>query len=220
MRSTGIVVVLAGLVCAVAPALVLYGEQVFGRHTARAEGTVVGYVDGFDIDAPDAPEIAYADATGATYTLIAKSATRWRAYDIGEVVDVRYDPLRPRSASLASGRGWVVGLAGVSGAVFVVVGGRMILRPVLRRRTLARLRREGLAVRAAVTRIVEDPWQKTSGRHPLIVYARDVDPGGGQREFKSHALWSEPPPELRKGAEVDVYVDRRRPERYVMDVGE
>ena len=220
MRSTGLVFVLAGIACAVVPALVLYGEQVFGAHTTRAEGTVVGYVEGFGVDALDAPEIAYVDADGGSHTFVANSSTRWRSFDVGDVVDVRYDPARPRRASLATGRGWVLGLGAAFGAIFVWVGGRMALGPVLRKRTLERLRREGVEVRATVTRVAEDPWQKTNGRHPLLVYARGRGLGGERREFRSHALWGAIRPGVEAGAEVAVYVDRGRPERYVMDVGE
>lgn len=101
------------------------------------------------------------DVDGEQYTFTGRAGSDPPSYDVGEQVDVLYNPVRPDEGRIAGGFGyWLEVSFGVAAVVLVVVGGVLL---VVRARSAARRRRadsaavEGDADRAARTVIDTKP---------------------------------------------------------------
>ncbi len=73
---------------------------------------------------------------------------------------------------------------------------------------------------AAVTAVAYDPSLVVNGRSPFRIQCQWHDEGAkAMRVFSSDAIWYDPIDFVRPGDEIAVYFDRRRPSRYVVDLG-
>ena len=223
VRWVGIVFAIVGLSLLGAGIFVWLGPTlVFGR-TAQVQGTVVEYeISMSDGTRMYAPVVTYAPPGGdwgEDYRVTDNVRTSWRSYDVGERVPVRYDPDDPRDASIGTGMPIYGYFFLAMGAVFFVVGGGMLVRPILARRKLAALSVDGRRQSATITGVHLNRSFQVNGRHPYRIHAQYTTDGGrGIRTVRSPNLWYDPTPFVEIGGEITVLVDRRRESRYAMDV--
>lgn len=110
-----------GLLILVGAVYLLVRTSAFVATAARARGKVVDLAESRNSNGSGTwhPVVSF-DAGGGSYTFKSKFGSRPAPYDIGDVVDVLYDPKNPADARIAGFRGLWLGpmLAGLLGVFF------------------------------------------------------------------------------------------------------
>jgi hypothetical protein len=123
---------------------------------------------------------------------------------------------------MLAGAAWVDGsgtwVLGLIGGVFAAIGGDLFASRWWSRREAERLKLEGLPVKATFQRIEVNERLKVNGENPVRIVAQWYDAENQcMRVFKSANLWFDPGDWVGTQPIV-VYVDRRQPQRYHMDL--
>jgi hypothetical protein len=205
-------------------AFIAYGSaQSFNDNALRAKGVVVDL------------EPTYSSNSGTTYTPVVTFETPEResvtfhssvsssppSFDVGESVEVLYDPANPSDAVIDSF--WQVYLVpiilGGIGGVFFVVGGGLLLAQIASRRKRARLLASGRRITATIASVDLNTSLAVNGRHPYCITSQWVNPDTGQvHVFRSEGIWFDPSSHLTAET-IDVLIDPVNPRRYYVDTG-
>jgi len=137
-------------------------------------------------------------------------------YRVGERVQVYYDPEDPEDARIDSFLElWLLLVVSGGIAALALPVGALVLVLRARRRSLERLRSEGLPTSGTVTRADTSSVEEW-GQVVQVLTVRAVDPSSGaEREFRSHRVPGQGDEWL--GKQLTIYVDRRKPTRYLVD---
>jgi hypothetical protein len=210
----GILALAAGAVFTVLTARFVAGSE-------RAEGTVVDRVRSVDEEDDSVsfyPVVRFTTAAGRTVRFESNVST---SDEIGDEVEVLYDPDDPTDARLSGFLnvwGFSLIFAGI-GAVFITVSA-VILRRTRRpsKEDVEGLRRHGRRVQGGSPRVVYCTEIDVAGSSP---YRLEVDvhdrPTNKVRVLKSEYIWFDPEPYLKGRETIDVYLDPEDPDRYVVD---
>ena len=212
----GVLLLVAGAVFAVLTAR-------FVASADRAEGTVVDRarsVDDEDGSVVYFPIVRFTTAEARTVEFKSSAST---SDEIGDRVDVLYDPDDPTDARLAGFFNiWGFSLIfGLIGTVFVGVSA-IIVRRTRRppsKEDVQWLRRHGRPVQGRSPRAVYCADVTVQDSSPFRVEVDVDEPERDQvRVLASEYVWFDPAPYLEDRESLDVYVDPDDPERYLVDV--
>ena len=141
------------------------------------------------------------------------------SYYEGKKIDIYYDRDDPRRIGTKELNGLFLILPGI-GLLFFGMGAIGLA-------VLARKDRRGEALRENSRRVTAEyvetelnVYYSVNNRNPYRVVCRWRDPESGEtRTFKSENLWENPEPMIsaRNVQNFSVYLDRKKPKRYVMD---
>ncbi len=226
LRISGWGALLLGLVGLAAAAYWANRVQGFVARAEVASGTVVDLERSIsrDRDGHDSvvvhPVVRFEPTSGGQRTFRGTTGTYPAAYDVGEVVEVLYDPARPADATIRStwevwgGPMVAVGL----GAVFSLIGGGMLLGMRASARRAQELRLHGARVQATFQAVERNTSLTVNGGHPWRIVCQWQDPATGLLHvFHSQNLWFDPTPFVHQ-TELTVFVDRAKPKRHLVDV--
>lgn len=134
---------------------------------------------------------------------------------MGDRVEVLYAARDPAGARIRSFDSlWVLPLT-VSG-----VGTALLLfgfGATLSRKRAQGLRRSGTPVQTTLQYVEQNTSVSVNGRSPWQIVTQWADPSTGLlHSFRSKNVWFDPTPQLP--GRITVYVDRRNPKRYFMDI--
>ena len=167
-----------------------------------------------------APEVAFS-VDGQSYRFVSSSSSNPPAYDLGEQVEVIYDPQSPGSDARINGfmSLWLGPLiAGLMGLVFTTIALVLTLIRIRRQRMQERLMQQGQPVLATITGVTLDHSFSVNNKNPFVIKAQWQDPETGKTHiFTSAHIWFDPQPYL-PDEEVSVLVDPADPEKYYMDL--
>jgi hypothetical protein len=166
------------------------------------------------------PVVSFQPVSGAERTFRGTTGTNPPAYDVGEVVEVLYDPARPADASIrATFEVWGGPIiVGGLGTVFALIGGGMLLGQRAAARRAEELRLHGTRVQATFQAVELNTSLRVNGSHPWRIACQWLDPTTGMVHlFRSANLWFDPAPYVHQ-KELTVFVDRRNPKRHLVDV--
>jgi hypothetical protein len=141
-------------------------------------------------------------------------------YNIGETVPVLYVESNPYDAKIDSffslwGGSLILGL---TGGIFLLVGGGLIYVPLQQARADDRLRHEGIPVHAQFQSVQFMSNIEINGRSPYRVLAQWQDPKTSQvHVFASHNLWFDPADYIKQ-KEIRVFLERGNPKNYYVDL--
>jgi len=141
-------------------------------------------------------------------------------YHIGEIVPVLYLDTNPYDAKLNSFFSLWAGalIVGGIGAVFLLIGGGMILVPLRHKRVDDYLVHQGVPVEADIQSVAINTAVSINGRNPFRIVAQWQDPATSQvHVFESHNIWFDPSSYIKQKA-IRVFVDRANPKKYYVDV--
>jgi hypothetical protein len=197
-----------------------WSTRQFVASSAEAIGTVVALESSGGRKPTYRPLVRFRTAGGVEVVFREGVGSNPPSFAAGERVRVLYDPGDPARARVGAFTTlWIVAalLAG-AGAVVSLFGAS----PLLARWTAARrgltLRRTGMAVEARLEGAEKDHRSSAYGQTPWRIAGQWVDPATGKLHvFVSEHVWFDPRPHLR-GETIRVWVDRRDPRRYSVDL--
>ncbi len=166
------------------------------------------------------PIVKYQTEGGEEITFRSSFGSNPPSHRVGEAVIVLYDGSDPHAARIRSFFSLWGGatIVGAIGAVFTLVGGGLLYA---RRRVAERaqyLRRHGTPVQTDYQNVQINTRLRVNGCHPWRIVTQWKNPSTGELHlFRSENLWFDPTPHI--GArQITVYLERRDPTRYYMDV--
>lgn len=166
------------------------------------------------------PLVRFETSDGEVVEVTAKSSSSPPLYDLGEKVTVYYQSYDPEGAQISGffSMWWIHFLLGGIGTLFVLVGAVFMIPVGYNPRILTRLKQTGIAVEAKVSDVYLNELVTYNGLHPFQVSAKWMNPQSGEEvTFLSADLWSDPTEQLASEY-VTVFIDRKKPERYFMDL--
>lgn len=153
------------------------------------------------------------DAEGQEHTFTGRVGSDPPQYEVGEQVDVLYDPRDPSAARLASGFAyWFELIFGLVALVLVTVGGALIVT-WSRRATLRRLAGSGERATGIVTKARTNSSVRFNGRARTETTVTWRHPFSGEQTFTEKGWGAE----HAVGDEVTVRYDAGRPGRAVVE---
>jgi hypothetical protein len=167
-----------------------------------------------------APVVAYTAADGRE-RIYQSSTYSTPSYQVGDIVDIAYDPADLDSAAIDSwtSRWLLPTIFGGLGSVHFSVGMFGLLTILRRKNEIDRLLRHGQRVDADVLRAEQDTRISVNRRHPFVLRLQAILPGeSAPRIFTSRRFWYDPTPHLPRRT-LPVFYDPRDPARHVVDTG-
>lgn len=194
---------------------------VFPAPMAGAQGSVVDLEPSQSSDSTTYRAVVrFVDAKGAEIEFSSSTSSNPPAHEIGESVEVFYDPAAPRDAKINGFFdlwGGAAILAGL-GAVFFLIGTGIALAGTLKARRTAYLRVNGKPVEADFQGVERNTSLRVNGRHPFRVLAQWRNPSTSEvHVFHSDNLWFDPS-EYVEGRKIRVLIDKDDPRKYHVDL--
>ena len=196
-------------------------ERGFAASASRATGEVVGLDFSRNSDGGGTyhPVIRFITRSGDSIQFRSNAGCNPSCWDVGERVDVLYDPAQPLGARTATFFGQHIGsfVFGILGLVFSAVG-YLWLYVVRRRAALEEeLRRFGRRIDAKFVEVERRMNIQVNGVHPWRLVCQWQDPGSQEvHVFRSGNLWFDPSEYVSET--VPVFVDRNDLRRYYVDL--
>lgn len=210
-------------------AAMLIGSAALVAHTRgfvasalRAEGTVIDILpnrSGNSASVTYSPVIEFRTAAGKLVEVRSSTSSNPPAYTEGDKVQMLYLADTPEDARLAGYLSlWGAPTVAASlGAVFLLIGGALIVWPIRAEKRARYLTEHGTPLQAEVREIALNRSYQVNGRHPWRIVAQWKDPVTADFHiFRSANLWGDPSEHL-PGAFVTVFIDGQNPRKYHMD---
>ncbi|WP_171016357.1 DUF3592 domain-containing protein [Pseudomonas sp. F(2018)] len=178
----------------------------------RTAGSVVA------VSGRGCPSIAFSTGQGERVTFPGQVCSR-PGYEIGESVELLYDPLEPENAHIDGfTQNWFVSLIlGSFGSIFLLGGMVFVLPEALARRRRSRLERRGQAVQARIVEIRRNPFATLNNVPAWQLVCQWQNPANGAVHlFYSEDLWFDPLPFVQRDS-LQVRIDPDNPRRYSVD---
>lgn len=202
----------------------------FLAHAVRAQGTVVALLPRYSNNSSNnsnstnnsptyAPMIRFS-AGAQVVDFTASTSSNPPSYRVGETVPVLYLESAPFQARLDSFFSlWGAGVVlGPLGAIFLVVGGLMIIVPRMQAQSDDRLKHEGVAVDADLQGVGLNTTVTVNGRNPFRITAQWQDPATSRvYVFVSRNIWFDPSKYIT-GKSVRVFIAPNNPKKYYIDL--
>lgn len=197
-------------------------DRRFARGAIPGSGTVVELASSTDSDGDTSwrPVVEFIDRDGEMHRFTGRVGSNPPSYREGERVDVLYDGWSPTNARIDSyfDRHFGTTLFGGMGALFALVGGGLLTVVIRRRRTVARLKREGQPINAKFLETFLDTSTRVNGRNPYRVACQAIHPATGKlMRFDSDHIWADPTDLIGKQP-IRVLIDPHDPKAYFVDV--
>lgn len=220
--APGVLFALVGAVFMAFASWLYWEDAAFAERALDAQGTVTENIRYYDDEGEllYRPVVTYSDEAGQSHTFSSSVSSSSPQFDIGETVDVLYDPAAPGDARVDAfmSRGIFPLAFGGLGLVAFLCGAGMVYAAVARKQAVAQLRASGVRIEAEIIGIREDESIEVNDEHPWRVTARGKHPRTGRMTtFKSDMLWSYPDG-VEEGHLVPVLVAKNKPKRYLVDV--
>ncbi|MCB9798867.1 DUF3592 domain-containing protein [Candidatus Nomurabacteria bacterium] len=216
------IMLLFGIVFAGVAIGIFVNSYLFLQTAEHTQGKVVEIVERRDSDGDMmySPKVAFETPTGESIAFVSAVSSNFPLYDVGEGVDVAYQPNNPHKAKLeGSVVNWIVPVIfGLFGSVFLVVGVIGLVHAHHRKKEIAFLMQSGNRIVAKVERSMVDRSYKINNKSPYRLYAVAHDPMRNTvKEYKSEYIWYNPNEFAPPGKEITVMVHPQNPDIYYMD---
>ena len=198
--------------------------RTFDANATKTTGTVLELVASTSKNSQGssttyAPLVSYTDNSGGTHQYKPNYSSNPPGYEVGEKVDVFYDPKNPDDVKLG-GLGEYTGafVLGGIGLVFALIGLIAVLVILRKRARTAQLKETGELVQAQFDMVKQNIFVEINRIHPFHIHCSWKDPlTGTLHSFKSGMLLMDPSPYMAAHKTLDVYMDRNNPKKYFVD---
>lgn len=210
-----------GIVMLIISLIIFFSVKKFNASAVKTTGTVIDLIAKRDSKSTTySPVVTYNDKAGIKHRYISSVSSRPPAYNIGEQVEIYYNPNDPDDAKI---NGWWqyfgVLITGLFALIFGLIGlGYHIVRKVgLARKE--RLKQSGQLVPASFISVDVNRFVSVNRRNPFFIRCEWKDPLTGiKHPFKSGFIWSDPTPYIDQNKKIDVYVDGNNFKKYYVDI--
>lgn len=208
--------------CLLVGAIYLYiNKQAFLEKAETTQGTVVEMIPKRSKDSTTySPVISFTTKTGQQITYTSSVSSNPPSYEVGENVQIFYDPADPKDAEINGFFSLWLGviILGFVGIVFFLIGSLGVLFRYLKNKKAQNLRETGKPISAKFTQVQLNTSQTLNGRNPYQILSQWQDPKTDELYvFKSESIWFDPT-EFVKTDTVRVFIDPENPKDYVMDI--
>jgi len=208
--------------CLLAGAIYLYiDKQAFLEKAETAQGTVIEMIPKRSKDSTTySPVVSFTTKSGQQITYTSSTSSNPPSYDVGENVQIFYDPANPNDAEINGFFSLWLGviILGFIGIVFFLIGSLGVLFRYLKNKKAQNLRETGKPISAKFTQVQLNTNQTLNGRNPFQILSQWQDPKTDELYvFKSESIWFDPT-EFVKTDTVRVFIDPENPKDYVMDI--
>ncbi len=180
---------------------------------------IVTEVDG-EGDLTYTPEIEFQDQHGKFYRLRTIVSGNEGDHQVGEQVQVAYDPRNATNASVDSLVELYLGVFILSLVSLILLLAGSIAWLLLNKEEKRKLDliNNGQRITASIVDIVHITSIKRRGQSPWMVLATWTDPVGNKKyDFSSESVWFDPKQYLGSGR-VNVYIEPSNPDQYFMKI--
>jgi len=191
------------------------------NHSTRSVGKVVDFKDVYSSRSMTyAPIIEYQLPSGNTAHFVSSTSSYPPAYDIGDPVNILYSNKQPQDASINGFFSLWIGeiIVGGLGVLFLIIGVFGNVLAFFRQRKQASLTLYGDRIDTKIQGVERNLSLRVNGRHPYQIVTQGINTRTSQKQtFKSQNLWRDPSTYLDERW-ITVYVDKKHPKRYFMDI--
>lgn len=182
------------------------------EHMLRTTGTVVA------VSGRGCPSVTFVARQGEPVTFSGQVCSR-PGYEIGESVELLYDPSEPRNAHIDSfTQNWFVSLIlGSFGSIFLLGSLVFVVPEALAGSRRTRLEKRGQAVPARLVEVRRNPLSTRNNVPAWQLVCQWQNPSSGAVHlFYSEDLWFDPQPFVQLESLL-VRIDPKNPRRYSVD---
>ncbi|WP_142688374.1 DUF3592 domain-containing protein [Chitinophaga polysaccharea] len=210
-----------GIVTLIITLVILYNVKKFNDSAVKTSGTVVDLIAKRGSKSTTySPVVTFNDNAGVKHRYISDVSSSPAGYNIGDNVEICYNPNDPDDAKIAGWRQYFGAfITGAFALIFGLIGlGYHIVRKVGRSRQ-EQLKQSGQLVPASFISVDVNRYVSVNRRHPFFIRCEWKDPLTGiTHPFKSGFIWSDPTPYIERDKKIDVYVDRNNFRKYYVDI--
>lgn len=202
-------------------------QSAFVNHSQKTTGTVIGNAVSYSNDSNGNSSryyhavVVFADQSGQAIKFQSTLGSGSPSYQVGETVEVLYDPDKPNDAEINSFISIWLGaiIVSILGVIFSLVG--FIYLIVVRKKS--KLKREllnhGRRIEATLSSVELNTLIRMNGRSPYVICSQWVDKLKPDELyiFKSDNIWFNPEPYIKKET-ISVFIDEKNPHRYYVDI--
>ena len=193
----------------------------FSEKSVRAEGTVVELVVNRSRDSRTySPVVQFVNEAGKKIEFKSRTGSNPPDYSRGEKVEVLYLPENPEEAKINSFFALWGGalIFGGLGSVFFLIGGGLILYPIIKGRKDEQLQKNGRRIETDFQGVELNESYSVNGRHPFQLVTQWQNPATNQvHVFRSNNLWFDPAEYINRDR-ITVFIEQDNPESYYVDI--
>lgn len=204
-----------------AAALYLYQDkQAFFKKAEVVQGTVTELLRSrSDKSIMYRPVVEFETKSGKKAEFTSSVASNPASYNVGEKVEVLYDPVNPAKADINGFSALYLGplILGIIGTVFILISFISILFRHLKQKKTKYLLDNGKRIVTKFENVQLNSDIKVNNRNPFLICSRWLNPNTNELHiFKSEDIWFDPT-EFIKTEEIKVIIDPNDPKKYLMD---
>ncbi|RKS87595.1 uncharacterized protein DUF3592 [Orbus hercynius] len=228
MKKSFLLILALGILLLAATVYLFMQQWSFVNNSQQTVASVIDYHSSFSSSTKGEnkryyyPILTFTDQTGQTVTFKSNVGTVEPSYQIGEHIEILYNPAEPDNAAVNNfmaiwGGVIALGLFGI-----ILFGAGIIFFWLSRRKN--KLKRDmvnnGRCVTATIESVKIDKSVKVNGRYPYVImcYWTDRLAPDTVYRFKSDNIWCNPEPYINKET-IPVFIDENNPHRYYVDIG-
>lgn len=222
MRLIGGIFALVGAVMLTISAFLYFNEQQFLGRAHTTSGVVIEMGESRSSKGSSTyyPIVEFADNTGKVTRFSSSYSSNPPAYEVGETVEVLYEPGKPAQAEIKGFFSQWLGviITGLIGIIFDIIGVINLFLSFKFRKKEKWLLQHGRKIETQFQSVNQNTSLRINGRSPFVVYSQWLNPHTQQvHVFKSDSIWYDPSTYIHN-QKVPVWVDPNNYKRYRVDL--
>lgn len=205
-----------GSIMGIVAAVVWLNSVALQNNGVHTVGTVIDMIRD---DGTQAPVVRFSLGNGTMHTYTSSMYSNPPAYDIGENVELWYDPANPDAVSMSGMDSWFIPV--FLGAFFLIFGGvgyGGLLYQYFKKRNIADLQMSGQAIAATFIGINLNTNVRMNGASPYVIQCQWQDSLTNKvHVFTSDDIWFDPTKYI-KGETLRVLIEPENPGNYYVDI--
>ncbi len=166
------------------------------------------------------PKVHFYSRNGKLFEFVSSTSSNPPAYEIGEKVDVLYNPKSPGDAKIKGffslwGATFILGIIGT---FFFLMGFSLFISIMRKKKRKQDLIQYGTKILSDIQRVEINPSVSINGKHPWRIVSQWKNPESLQLHiFTCDNLWFDPTSYI-KNDKIEVLIDRTNPQKYLVDL--
>lgn len=166
------------------------------------------------------PVVDFIDVKGVKIEFASGSSSNPPSYEVGEKVEVLYNPKEPQDAKIKSFFSLWMGplIVGIVGAVFFAVGFSFFISEKKKRDLTDFLKQNGTKIETDFQSVGLNTSVKLNGRSPFQIISQWQNPATSKMHiFASDDIWFDPTNFIKTNI-ITVIIDKNNPKKYQVDL--